>query len=134
MPGVDEAAALYHAGRHDQAERALQALLAAGERDARVPYLLGLLAAGRGDNAQADRLLDQALERAPDHAEALRNHGLILRRLGRPQAALARLDAAVAAAPDDAASHVGRANLLNDLQRWDEGWREGQLDRTGHNA
>ncbi|MBW8812019.1 MAG: hypothetical protein JF588_01220 [Caulobacterales bacterium] len=83
-------------------------------------YLAGLQAAERGDLQAADQWLSRATARQPGSADALRNHGVVLRRLGRREAALSRYDAALAAAPGSADTLTARANLLNDLRRFEE--------------
>jgi len=117
---LDEARGLQRAGRFPQAEAILDALLADGERGFEALYLKGLLSAVRGDNPAADQWLSQALEADPGDPEALRVHGMVLRRLGRIEAALDRYAAMLAIVPDHAEGHLNRANAFNDLQRWPE--------------
>jgi len=117
---LDEARALQRAGRYDEAEAILDPLIAAGEGGFEVLHLRGLLAAIRGDNPAADRWLSRAIDADATDVEALRLHGMVLRRLGRIEAALARYAAMLAIDPEHADGHLNRANALNDLQRWSE--------------
>lgn len=74
-------------------------------------------AAATGDFAAADRLWSRALALEAAHPDALRNHGAVLRRLGRIDAALARYAQALALDPAHASARIARANLLNQLGR-----------------
>ncbi len=113
----DQARALYQAGRLGEAREILEGLRAAGDMDFDVLHLLGVIAAGRGDIAQAESLVRQALSHAPGHAEGLRNHGALLRGLGRADEALAAYGLSLKAHPDAPDTHANLANLLNDLHR-----------------
>lgn len=83
-------------------------------------HLAAVAAAGKGEWPAAEAWERRALALEPRHVEALTNLGAILRRLGRPEEALAAYDQALAVSPDAEATHAARANLLNDLQRWAE--------------
>jgi len=115
---LDQAVALQRGGRHAEAEAAADALIAAGGSGFVLFHLKGHLAAIRGDNPTADQWLAKALDQDATDPEALRLHGMVLRRLGRADAALARYGQVLALAPDHAEAHLNLANLLNDLQRW----------------
>lgn len=78
------------------------------------------MAAVRGDNATADHWLSRAIASGPADVEALRLHGMVLRRLGRTAAALDRYAEMLAVDPNHAEGHLNRANAFNDLQRWAE--------------
>lgn len=81
-------------------------------------YLQGALAARRNDLAAADHWLSAALDADPHAVEALRLHGIVLRRLGRLDAASARYAEVVRLAPGHAEARANYANVLNDLQHW----------------
>lgn len=119
-PWLDQARDLHRAQRYAACEAVVDALIARGQRGFDVAYMKGLMAAIRGDNPVADRWLSEALEADPADAEALRVHGMVLRRLGRIEAALGRYAAMLAADPNHAEGHLNHANALNDLQRWPE--------------
>lgn len=78
------------------------------------------MAAVRADNVTADHWLSRAIASAPTHVEALRLHGMVLRRLGRTEAALDRYAEMLAVDPNHAEGHLNRANAFNDLRRWSE--------------
>lgn len=120
QPSLAEARALQGAGRVLEAEAMIDALIAGGERGFEVSCLKGWLAAIRLDNPAADQWLSQALALNPSDPETLRLHGMVLRRLGRIEAALERYAAMLVVAPDHAEGHLNRANALNDLRRWSE--------------
>ncbi len=78
------------------------------------------MAAVRGDNVVADHWLSRAIRSGPADVETLRLHGMVLRRLGRLEAALERYAQMLAVDPNHAEGHLNRANAFNDLQRWRE--------------
>ena len=80
---------------------------AAETRTAEDPALLTLAETHmrRGLLDEADALAKRVLEAAPNHARALFLRGVVARRQGRPEAALAHLAGAAHAAPDVAAIH-----------------------------
>lgn len=73
-----------------------------------------------GDLPEARRLYQDFLQRAPHDPVALFRSGLLELHDGRPQAALALIDQAVAGAPQVARHHVGRGQALQALYQWEE--------------
>ncbi|HXI20870.1 MAG TPA: tetratricopeptide repeat protein, partial [Gemmatimonadales bacterium] len=57
---------------------------------------------------------------SPDHAEGRRHYGAWLKIAGRPEEALAEMQASVELAPDAPFMHVGLADVLMSLGRYDE--------------
>ena len=72
---------------------------------------------------EPQRALEALETLAPPGAETEHRKGLALRRLGRPEAALACFDAAVAMAPGHAAAQYNRALMQLMLGQFEEGWR-----------
>lgn len=70
--------------------------------------------------AEAAHLYRQVLTAAPNHADARHMLGLLALQAGHPEAALSEIDRAIALKPSAAAYHVGRANVLLALRRFDE--------------
>jgi len=96
---LERAAALYQAGRLDEArERALQ-ILAADASDFNALHLLAAIALRAGRPDECIDYTTRALEHVPDHPEVLCNRGIALRALGRLEEALAHYDRVLAANP-----------------------------------
>ena len=98
-PSIEAAAALYRAGRVDEAHAAAQALLSADPRDFNALHLLGTIAVQRGDAEDCVALYDRALAIVPGHAEAHGNRGIAWRMLGQPALALEDYGRAIEADP-----------------------------------
>jgi hypothetical protein len=121
MDAMQRAAALYQAGRLDEADAACREILAAsGERHFFAWHLRSVVAARRGDPASAAEFATRALALDAGNAEVLANRGAALRKLGRYQAALADYDRALALAPTAAEAHNNRGVALAALGRYDE--------------
>jgi len=73
-----------------------------------------------GNLAEARRVYSQLLAADPAHTLALFRGGLLELQDRRPEAALAMITRAAAAAPDDARYQIGLAQALHALARWDE--------------
>lgn len=116
-PAVVAAVQLQAAGRLAEAEQALIAALREDQADFYALHQLGLICCERKNFADAVLLLATAVERRPDSPEALCNLALALRGLDRLDEAVAACDAALALAPDHAATHHNRGNALLDLDR-----------------
>ncbi|MFO1274161.1 MAG: tetratricopeptide repeat protein [Rubrivivax sp.] len=71
-----------------------------------------------GDLVQAERRLQQILQRWPGQGDALHFMGLLRHRQQRPDAALALLRAAAAALPQEAAPRNNLGNVLASVERW----------------
>jgi Flp pilus assembly protein TadD len=74
----------------------------------------------RGDGTAALPLLERAAAAAPDNPYVLTDLALALRRVGRLEDALARLDAVIAAKPGFAPAFDVRGTVLKDLRRTGE--------------
>lgn len=70
--------------------------------------------------SEAEKLLNQILQRVPGHADALHLAALIAQETGRPQRAISLLGKAVKLNPGAAPLHDALANALNELGRRDE--------------
>ena len=115
-----EAFALQQAGRLAEAEKAYNQILAAQPDHFDSLHLLGIVYHRRGDDAQALRHIDLALEINPNDILALNNRGIALRALKRFEDALPSYDRALALWPDYAEALLGRGNALKELQRFEE--------------
>lgn len=74
---------LCRAGRLGQAKEALQAGIAQAVKTARLHYLLGMIFAGAGDYASAERHLERAAQQDPGRFEFVRDLGLVQAAAGR---------------------------------------------------
>ncbi|MBO9662001.1 tetratricopeptide repeat-containing sulfotransferase family protein [Dokdonella sp.] len=72
-----------------------------------------------GDYGAAERCFAQARREAPEHAEPMRLHALVLQRLQRPAEAVALLQQAVQRRPDDALIHDALGSALGEIGRTD---------------
>jgi protein O-GlcNAc transferase len=73
-----------------------------------------------GNLAEARRLYQHILAEMPTHAVALFRGGLLELQDGRPEAALALIEQAVASAPDEPRHHFGLGQTLQALRRYEE--------------
>ncbi len=80
-------------------------------------YLLAHALAQGGRDAEAAKMLAQALAERPNEPVLLAEHAALLLRLGRPAPALAQLEAAAALAPLPAEAQFRRGNALKALGR-----------------
>jgi tetratricopeptide (TPR) repeat protein len=107
-------------GRLAEAERLYKLVLRTLPAQFDALHLLGVLEAGRGNNAAALRLIDRALKANPRSPEALNNRSNVLQALRRYDEALASCDLALAARPGFAQALNNRGNILHDLRRYEE--------------
>lgn len=89
------AAWLCRAGRLAQAKEALQTGLSRAERTSGIQHLLGLILAGSGDYAAAERHLARAVDQTPTRFEFVRDLALVEGAAGRPASSVATLRQAV---------------------------------------
>ncbi len=104
-------------GKLDWAEFIYKAILKTQPRHFDALHFLALLRSSRGFNVEAHDILRRALTLNPWVAPAWSNLGLILRKLRRPEEALAICDRALGLAPDDPEAHNNRGNTLRELGR-----------------
>jgi protein O-GlcNAc transferase len=120
---VEQALVLGHdhleAGRLEQAELVVRALLELAADRPEVQRLAGLLAYWRGQTQQAVALVQRAVELAPEWGMAYDNLSFLWHRLGEFEAAEAAARKALALEPGFAA-HSNLATALRDLGRFDE--------------
>jgi len=116
---MGEAAALFSAGRLDDAHAAAQAIAASHPGYFHAWHLLAVIAARRGDFSTSIDLATRALSIAPN-PEALSNRGAALRRLDRIEEALADYDRALALAPNGVETWNNRGVALAALNRHGE--------------
>ena len=121
MDAMREAAALFRAGRLEEADALCREILrAAAERHALAWHLRSVIAARRGDpQASADHA-SRALALDPTLAEALGNRGAAYRQLGRHEEALADYERALRLGPGTVEIHNNRGVALAALARWRE--------------
>jgi tetratricopeptide (TPR) repeat protein len=103
------AAWLCRAGRLAQAKEALQTGIAEAGRPVRLHYLLGLVFAGAGDYASAERHLERAAQQEPGRFEFARDLALVQGAAGRAAASVETLRQAMNLGGDPA---LGLAWLL----------------------
>ena len=118
-----EALAHHRAGDLDGAERAYRAMLAADGGNADALHLLGALHHQRGQDADAVRLIGQAIARRPKMAEQHANLGLALHALGRLEEAEAEYRRALALREAYAEAHNSLGSALQDQDRLAEAAR-----------
>lgn len=108
------------AGRLSEAERHYRRALQLSPDNADALHLLGVIAHQRGDNEQALRLIDAAIQRQPANARFFCHRGNALDGLRRFQEAVASYDAALAIAPTFAEANYNRGLALQRLGRSDD--------------
>jgi hypothetical protein len=96
---LQRAAALYQAGRLDEARAAALEILAADARDFNALHLLAAIAVRARRPEEAIDFATRALEIVPGHPEVLCNRGIALRALDRVEESLADYDRVLAANP-----------------------------------
>jgi tetratricopeptide (TPR) repeat protein len=111
------AAALFGAGRLDEARAIATAVATREPRSFIAAYLLTAIAARLEQWEDCAAFATRALEIDPRHAEALANRGIALRMLGRHVEALADYDRALALSPGAADTHNNRGVALAALNR-----------------
>ena len=129
MQAMQRAAALFQAGRWDEAEalcREIERL--EGGRHFYAWHLLSVIALHRGRHEAALDLSTRALALDPHHVDVLCNRGAALRNLGRYEEALADYDRAIAANPGHGPAHNNRGVALAALNRHEEA--EAAYDRA----
>lgn len=119
-PHVARADALAALGKHDDADAAFAAAIAASPQDAalRVMQARGQEAAGRW--SQASDAWALALSLRPKDQRILLGLGEAMRRAGRPEEAVARFDAAAKADPRDPEPAYRTGLVHVDARRWDQ--------------
>jgi tetratricopeptide (TPR) repeat protein len=90
-PRLREAATFFEAKRFRLATKSLREFLKAHPRDASALLLMAEIAAGQRRNADAETLLSQCLELAPDFTAARYSYANALLRAGKPEEALIEL-------------------------------------------
>jgi tetratricopeptide (TPR) repeat protein len=117
---VQQGVAAHRAGNLDAAQSLYQRVLAADPNQFDALHFLGLIAAQRGDFAEADRMISRALTINSGMADVHSNHARILSALKRPQDALASSDKALSINEQFVDALVHRCNALRDLGRHQE--------------
>jgi predicted TPR repeat methyltransferase len=99
---------LLRTGRHEEAERRLQAICTGPGADAESWFFLGAILGMRGDPTGAENCFRQALALVPDFLQARFNLGIALRDQGRLDEARAELEVVIAVQP----AHADACNAL----------------------
>ncbi len=107
------------AGRLNDAERSLRAVIGADAKHIQALNLLGIVLGRLGRNGEAVESFDRALAAAPDSTESWYGRGMTLLTMGRPLDAIASFDRVLGGKPDFTQVHLLRAKLLSDLGRHD---------------
>lgn len=108
------------AGDLASAERLCLKILNTDPRNPDANHLLGIMRFQRGRTAEALTFLDVALKAAPDVADILSHHGLVLHALAQNAEALASLEKALLVEPGHAEALNNRGLVLRALGRVDE--------------
>jgi tetratricopeptide (TPR) repeat protein len=115
-----QALAFHRAGQLAEAERLYRRILQVERRHFDSLHLLGVIHFQRGEFSEAVRQIDDALKIDPNVADAHNNRANALKKLKRPEQALASYDRAIALKPDDAATFNNRGAVLKELERFEE--------------
>jgi tetratricopeptide (TPR) repeat protein len=99
-------------GNHEQAAALAQAAIADGLEHPLLFNVLAIRLEQQGQLAQAQRLLERAIEIAPADTGVRNALGLLLLRLERPQQALAQFEAILGSSPNLPYVHASRGNSL----------------------
>ena len=117
---LGQALGRHRAGDLDGAERAYRAMLAADRGNPDALHLLGVLHHQRGRDAEAVRLIGQAIARRPRMAEQHANLGLALHALGRLGEAEAEYRRALALREAYPQAHNSLGSALQEQDRLDD--------------
>lgn len=112
-PRLRQGLAAFQAGRLDEAQAVMAAVLAKSPRDPTALHIAGLIAFQQGHADKAVAQLAAAVKAKPDYAEAQNNFGRLLLMLDRPAEAAERFKAALRHVRDVAEvhAHLGEALL-----------------------
>lgn len=113
----DDAERLRRAGRAREAEARYRELLTHRPRHRAALYRLGILVFQQGRVAEAVDWLDQARTVDPDNAQLHCDLGVMRRRLGQPELALAHYQASLRLDPSQSRVYNNLGNLLKQLGR-----------------
>jgi tetratricopeptide (TPR) repeat protein len=111
---------LHRAGRLDEAERGYRLILGAEPQHAQALHLLGMIAAPRGNYAEAADLIGRSLALEPDVAEAHYNLGVALQGLRRTEEAVEAYRRSLQLKPNVAGTHLELSTALQELGFPDE--------------
>ncbi len=114
---LQQAVRLLQAGRHDDAERLLTAVLRTTPGNSHALALLGLAFAQRNDNEGAANLMAQAIALNPDDLTAQINQTKVLTKLGRWAEVADAASRVLAKRPDHAETRRLRGQALAELKR-----------------
>jgi predicted O-linked N-acetylglucosamine transferase (SPINDLY family) len=117
---MQQAAALYAAGKLDGAEQLCARVLQTNVGHAQALNLLGAIAARTGRTQEAADLLARAAAASPRDPAPHINYGGVLRSLGRSAPALESYQRALQISPSCAEAHLGHGTALEDLARFTE--------------
>ncbi len=117
---LNRALAAYRAGQFVQAEQICQEVISVDRNFFDALYILAVVQATLGKNAEALANYDRALALQPGHAEALSNRGNTLKALKRFDEALDSFDRALAAQPDYPAALSNRGAVLFEMTRYED--------------
>ena len=111
-------------GQFDQARALYAQVLDIDRRNFDALQLSGLCALQAGDNARARQFLDQALAIRHDVGSVFNARGIVLRRLGEHELALADFSRVLRLDPGSIDALYNRANTLRELGRLNEALRD----------
>jgi tetratricopeptide (TPR) repeat protein len=117
---LDEALALFQAGKFEQAEKIYRQTIASQPENAHALGMLGMLCMQRGNWEEGVDLVNASLAIDPRQPDMLNNLGYALQTLGRYEEALACYDKAIALYPGHVSAYFNRGNTLQSLERYAE--------------
>jgi tetratricopeptide (TPR) repeat protein len=132
---LDEALALFQAGKFEQAEKIYRQTIASQPENAHALGMLGILCMQRGNWKEGVDLVNASLAIDPRQPDMLNNLGYALHTLGRYREALARYDKAIALYPGHVSAYFNRGNTLQSLERYAEAiesYEKAAYFRPGH--
>jgi predicted O-linked N-acetylglucosamine transferase (SPINDLY family) len=119
-PLFDQALVLFRGGQLVDAERIARRLLAKEPKHARALHLLGIISSQKGNQTEALRLINAALQIEGESATIYNSRGNVLAALKRFDEALASFQTAIELDPASATAFGNQGNVYQELARFDE--------------
>lgn len=117
---LNRAILLHQEDRLEEAEQICAKLRSSSPRDPDVLHVSGLLALGRGNHAEAKRLIQRAVKINPNDPNYHSNLGVVLKNLGEFEASIKCLDRALEIQPIFPDAWNNRGLALDQIMRYEE--------------
>jgi lipoprotein NlpI len=117
-------------GKLDDALELVRKFISAAPKDARGPYLLGVVHDQKGDAAKAIAAYGQAIQLDPQRASAYQRRGIARFMLGRAKEAVEDFDKYLDLRPDERPHHWQRGIALYYAGQFEEGAKQFDLHKT----